>query len=727
MQLFGPVLFYDLLRMSRRGRYILLRCLYVILLLALVWWVYQAHFGYRAAHTPNDPRLWMEGGARVNYEASAQQIARFAEHFFGVFMAVQFLLIVIVTPASTAGAIAEEKQRKTLEYILATDLANREIVFGKLIARLGNLTLFLLAGLPVISLMLFLGGIDPVLLWAGFAATLLTMFSIASLSIMNSVLAKRPRDAIVRTYLMIAAYPAGLVVLLMLRGVMSLDPPAPRVVLNSMDLLLNAYNSGNPFWGLYKLVEQVETTGSMGDLPAWLLLYYVAFHLLISGLCLLLAVSRVRASYLRQTFGRERRRKRKHRGGAGARPGGIVARPESSKGVSSDEYTRPSKTAGVPPDLEAIPLLELVAHETASEPVMARVVESEPKKPKRRVRPRPPIGERPMVWKERYVERGFRLGMLGEGAFALLGMACLFPGLVLVGVVILDSLSSGGSVEQFQVGMRTYTRIMGTVVACILLIGIGIRAAGSIGSEREKQTFDGLLASLLTNREILWAKWLGSVLALRWVYYTLALIWFLAAATLSLHWSSFVLSLLALAAYVCFMASLGLYFAVASKTGLRAVSMFALTCLLLAIGPWLVASIWLEKGPSPPQRSGYGNTYPGLRLPGHEFPLEHIVRGLSPPHVLQRFAYHAHDLETDEDPVRVRMMMFQNPSWQMDRENRFVSEIICCLPGVALYGLGAVLLWLAAESKFRKTCGRVRTLPLRLKPPVHKQESLARV
>ena len=49
-------------------------------------------------------------------------------------------VILLLTPAYTAGAVAEEKERRTLEFILATDLRNREIILGKVLSRLLNLT-----------------------------------------------------------------------------------------------------------------------------------------------------------------------------------------------------------------------------------------------------------------------------------------------------------------------------------------------------------------------------------------------------------------------------------------------------------------------------------------------------------------------------------------------------------------------------------------------------------
>src|SRR5262249_33764693 len=73
-------------------------------------------------------------------------------------------------------------------------------------SRLANLTLFLLAGLPILSLVQFLGGVDPRLMLAAFAATGLTMLGLGGLSILSSVQLRKPRDAIALTYLVVFAY-----------------------------------------------------------------------------------------------------------------------------------------------------------------------------------------------------------------------------------------------------------------------------------------------------------------------------------------------------------------------------------------------------------------------------------------------------------------------------------------------------------------------------------------
>src|SRR6266851_7675252 len=206
IRLFGPVLFYDLVRTGRRTRNILLRCVYALALLLVLYTVYMefANTIQMMQTYPYRSQLLLNPNERN--QMLAKEMAKFAESFFIMFMEVQFVGIFLLTPAFAAGAIAEEKDRRTLEYLLATDLDNREIVLGKLVSRVLGLVLLVLTGLPILSLLQLWGGVDPDLLLSGFAASGLTILSLAGLSILCSVYTKRPRDAIVLTYLIVVAY-----------------------------------------------------------------------------------------------------------------------------------------------------------------------------------------------------------------------------------------------------------------------------------------------------------------------------------------------------------------------------------------------------------------------------------------------------------------------------------------------------------------------------------------
>src|SRR5437588_786180 len=150
LKLFGPVFFFDLIRSARRQRSFFNRILYGGSLLVLVCWIYI---------------MWL--GQHNDAIIRADEMAMFAASFFYVFMIVQFVWGVMLTPAMVAGSIAEEKDRRTLEFILATDLRDREIVFGKLAARFANIVLLLLTGVPILSALQFLGGVDPGMMLAG--------------------------------------------------------------------------------------------------------------------------------------------------------------------------------------------------------------------------------------------------------------------------------------------------------------------------------------------------------------------------------------------------------------------------------------------------------------------------------------------------------------------------------------------------------------------------------
>ena len=60
-----------------------------------------------------------------------------------------------------AGIIPDEFQRKTLHYLLASRLSSAEIVLGKLGARLVHVVAFVALGLPIVSLLMLYGGLNP--------------------------------------------------------------------------------------------------------------------------------------------------------------------------------------------------------------------------------------------------------------------------------------------------------------------------------------------------------------------------------------------------------------------------------------------------------------------------------------------------------------------------------------------------------------------------------------
>ncbi len=100
--------------------------------------------------------------AAVGWErpATLGDHARFGLLAFQVLAYVQLLLLLFFSALSAASTVAQEKDRRTFILLLLTDLRNYEIVLGKLLGSLLQIGLFLLGAIPILALLLLLGGID---------------------------------------------------------------------------------------------------------------------------------------------------------------------------------------------------------------------------------------------------------------------------------------------------------------------------------------------------------------------------------------------------------------------------------------------------------------------------------------------------------------------------------------------------------------------------------------
>src|SRR5438876_4024584 len=190
------VFFYDLLRTTRRGRVALLRIAYALVLLVALYSLHSRRFSDAAFYSRGQ---WSQRAV------DATAMAKFAEEFAGVFLLVQMAAVLLLTPVYTAGAIAEERQRGTLDSLLTTYLTPTQIVLGKLGARLAQLFGVLLTGLPVLALLPLWGGVDPRMVLAAFIETGLTMLTLGALGIWFSASGRTVRGSLAGTYAIMAA------------------------------------------------------------------------------------------------------------------------------------------------------------------------------------------------------------------------------------------------------------------------------------------------------------------------------------------------------------------------------------------------------------------------------------------------------------------------------------------------------------------------------------------
>src|SRR5262249_22233002 len=168
-------------RLARRGRGTLLRMLYTLLLLAVLYLVHRSHMAWLDMRSSTPSRA-----APAGWSGGTNALARLAETFVYAVLATQMLGAVLLAPVCVAGTIPEEKERKTLELLFTTGLGDHEIVVGKLLGRLTYMLGILLAGVPVLSLTQFFGGVDMGVILCACVLTALLVFSAGSLSMLVS-------------------------------------------------------------------------------------------------------------------------------------------------------------------------------------------------------------------------------------------------------------------------------------------------------------------------------------------------------------------------------------------------------------------------------------------------------------------------------------------------------------------------------------------------------------
>jgi ABC-type transport system involved in multi-copper enzyme maturation permease subunit len=610
-RLFGPVLFYDLVRLARRNRYIILRCLYAGILAAILYWLYYQTFLTTSPVLPTrptvTPRPWRSLQAiQIARPTNRVLMTSFAEQFFNWFMILQFGLVLVLTPVYAATCLTEEKERKTLEYLLATDLSDREIVLSKLLSRLANLALIVAAGLPILSVVQFLGGVDPDLVLAGFAATGVTMASITSVSVLASVYCRKSRNAILVTYVILIAYMGAGYLLAQLQKTPLAAGMGPPPGMDTLTL----FNAGNLPVVLDDLRSRWIAGTSLPTLVAALLRSYLIFHAGLTGACTLWAVWRLRK-------------------------------------ITLEQSTRQRALASV--------------------------------LPRPRIRPR--LALQPMTWKEVFVEPVYRPRRLGWIIVGLLVIISLAPAPWIYAHQYLEKWFQSGGALNWRLNWfqgdpeewNLWARVVSTLLGSFMLMAVAARASTSISGERDRDTLDALLAAPLRSHDILFGKWLGSVLSIRWAWLWLGTIWLIGIATGGLHPLAVPLSLIAWLVYASFLAGMGLWFSTVCRTSLRAMFYtLGATVVLYGgcyVGAWALYFFLLP--------------YPGVRWLAEV--LTGIQSAFTPPVVLYW--------------VGIAPREVNDLGWEI--------KVLTAFFGLFLWAFAALFLWTITRSRFRRITSRM--------------------
>ncbi len=201
--------------------------------------------------------------------------------FFSSFLTLHFTLLLLLTPAMTAGAITDEKTRGTLTLLLTAQTRPADLVLGKLLGRAYQMLMLVLVGLPLFAFYGTLGDLDRAFAPAVLAVTVILILGLAAPALLASVWCRQTRDAMLITYLILLSVVVGA-----------------------------RFLTGTP-WAA--LVDNLDPWHAVAlDNPAeqgWRLIWFAAAWLVPGGLCVLLSAWRLRPAYLRQLDARTRVRR----------------------------------------------------------------------------------------------------------------------------------------------------------------------------------------------------------------------------------------------------------------------------------------------------------------------------------------------------------------------------------------------------------------------------------
>jgi ABC-type transport system involved in multi-copper enzyme maturation permease subunit len=110
--------------------------------------------------------------------------------FIGLLL-LQTLMVAVLAPAATAGAISSEREHQTLELLTVTPISSLAIVLGKLFSALAWVFVLILASIPVTALVFVFGGVAPDDMLRGYIVLFATVIGLGSVGIFFSALTRR--------------------------------------------------------------------------------------------------------------------------------------------------------------------------------------------------------------------------------------------------------------------------------------------------------------------------------------------------------------------------------------------------------------------------------------------------------------------------------------------------------------------------------------------------------
>lgn len=131
------------------------------------------------------------------------------ELFIGVLF-IELMLIIFIVPALTAGAITNERERKTYDLLQTTLITKATFVVGKLQSALGYIVLLLLSAVPLQSIAFLFGGVSEAELLLALLVLMVSALTLGAFGMFFSSITERTLAATIRSYTVAIGITVGL-------------------------------------------------------------------------------------------------------------------------------------------------------------------------------------------------------------------------------------------------------------------------------------------------------------------------------------------------------------------------------------------------------------------------------------------------------------------------------------------------------------------------------------
>lgn len=132
---------------------------------------------------------------RIDYSAAIM--------VYFVIICIEAAMVAFLVPVFTAGSIAGEREKQTLEILLTTVLKPGQIVMGKLMSSISMVVLLVFSSLPVVSIIFTIGGINMADLLQFVVFIIVMSLFIGSMGVCASAMVKKAIPATVISFVMV--------------------------------------------------------------------------------------------------------------------------------------------------------------------------------------------------------------------------------------------------------------------------------------------------------------------------------------------------------------------------------------------------------------------------------------------------------------------------------------------------------------------------------------------